>query len=109
MTGIGYGNDDANDRIVGSKDLFPWVEIDHVSFQLPSIGGNRGRTGPYLGREFGVLHFFEDSSRQVGFQVSQFCFRLIIVCRQDGYSRLIFLFGVGDGCRVDFYREDVNL
>ena len=110
MTGIGYGNDDANDRIVGSKDLFPWVEIDHVTFQLPSIGGNRGGTGPYLGREFGVFHFFKDSSRQVGFQVGQFLFGLIFVVRgQNGNSLRIFLFGVGDGGRVDFYREDVNL
>lgn len=79
MIGIGYGDDDTYDGIIGSKDLFPWVEIDDVTFQLPSIGGNRGGAGPDLGREFGVFHFFKDSSRQVGFQVGQFLLGLIFV------------------------------
>ena len=32
MVGIGYGDNDTDDGIVSSKDLFPWVEIDHVTF-----------------------------------------------------------------------------
>ncbi len=70
MVGVGYRDDDTDDGIVSSKDLFPWVKVDDVTLQLPSIGGNRGGAGPDLGREFSVLHFFKDSSRQVGFQVS---------------------------------------
>ena len=79
MTRIRDGNNDADYRVIRANDPFPWVEIDHVTFQLPSIGGNRRRTGPYLGREFGVFHFFKDSGREIGFQVGQFLFRLIFV------------------------------